>query len=182
MSHQWGRKDTLKKQCQRDFRRGPVLKNPPYNAGDVGSIPGQGTKIPHATGQRSPHATTTELMHLNQRACVRQTTEPICSGACAPQLQRPRTLEPARHNQREKTHTQLERSPHAKTKDPACLNEDPTCQKSLRAANCRAHVPWSLRATTRERKPTRHNQTEAREPRGNILHASTKILRAATKT
>ena len=37
-----------------DFPGGPVVKNPPSNAGDVGSIPGQGTKIPHATGQLSP--------------------------------------------------------------------------------------------------------------------------------
>ena len=39
---------------KRDFPGGPVVKNPPYNAGDTGSIPGQGTKIPHATGQLSP--------------------------------------------------------------------------------------------------------------------------------
>ena len=38
----------------------PVVKNPPSNAGDAGSIPGQGTKIPHAAGQLSPHAATTE--------------------------------------------------------------------------------------------------------------------------
>ena len=48
-----------------DFPGGPVVKNLPYNAGDLGSIPGQGTKIPHATGQLSPRATTTELAHLN---------------------------------------------------------------------------------------------------------------------
>ena len=48
-----------------DFPGGPVVKNPPYNAGDVGSIPGQGTKIPDAAGQVSPSATTTELTHLN---------------------------------------------------------------------------------------------------------------------
>ena len=78
----------------RDFPGGPVVKNPPYSAGDAGSIPGQGTKIPHAAGQLSPHATTTELEHLDD---------------------------------------------------------------SPRAANYRAHVPWSLRATTREKKPTHHN-------------------------
>ena len=33
----------------RDFP-GPVVKNPPCNSGDVGSIPGQGTKILQATG------------------------------------------------------------------------------------------------------------------------------------
>ena len=40
-------------------------KESPYNAGDAGSIPGQGTKIPHAVGQLSPRTTTTELMRLN---------------------------------------------------------------------------------------------------------------------
>ena len=39
------------KRLLRDFPGGPMVKNPPFNAGDVGSIPGQGTKIPHATGQ-----------------------------------------------------------------------------------------------------------------------------------
>ena len=49
----------------RDFPGGPVVKNPPSNAGDVGSIPGRGTKIPHATGQLSPRAATTKPAHLN---------------------------------------------------------------------------------------------------------------------
>ena len=31
-----------------NFPGGPGVKNPPSNAGDTGSIPGQGTKIPHA--------------------------------------------------------------------------------------------------------------------------------------
>ena len=47
------------------FSGGPVVKNPPSNAGDAGSIPGQGTRFPHATGQLSPYAKTPELMHLN---------------------------------------------------------------------------------------------------------------------
>ena len=29
-----------------DFPGGPVVKNPSCNAGDMGSVPGQGTKIP----------------------------------------------------------------------------------------------------------------------------------------
>ena len=33
---------------------GPVVKNLPSNAGDMGSVPGGGTKIPHAVGQLSP--------------------------------------------------------------------------------------------------------------------------------
>ena len=62
----------------RDFHGDPVVKNPPSNAWDVGSIPGQGTKIPHAMGQLSPRATT---------------TEPMYSGARVPQLDKenPRT-------------------------------------------------------------------------------------------
>ena len=40
----------------RDFPGGPVVKNPPSKAGDTGSIPGQGTKIPHAAEQLSPRA------------------------------------------------------------------------------------------------------------------------------
>ena len=49
----------------RDFPGGPVVKDPPSSAGDVGSIPGQGTKIPHALGQLSPCTTTTELVCLS---------------------------------------------------------------------------------------------------------------------
>ena len=42
-----------------DFPGGPLAKNPPFNAGDLGSIPGQGTKIPRAMGQLSLCAVTT---------------------------------------------------------------------------------------------------------------------------
>ena len=48
------------KECNH-FPGGPVVvKNPPGNAQDLGSIPGQGGKIPHATEQLSPCATATE--------------------------------------------------------------------------------------------------------------------------
>ena len=30
-----------------------MVKNPPSNAGDVGSIPGRGAKIPHALGPKN---------------------------------------------------------------------------------------------------------------------------------
>ena len=40
-----------------DFPGGPEIKKVPCNAGDMGSIPGQGTKIPYAMGQLSPCAT-----------------------------------------------------------------------------------------------------------------------------
>ena len=53
-----------KAQC-RDFAGGPAVKNLSCNAGDAGSISGRGTKIPHATGQLTPRATTTEPTRHN---------------------------------------------------------------------------------------------------------------------
>ena len=47
------------KTYKRDFPGGTVVKNPPANAGDTGSIPWSG-KIPHAAEQLSLCATTTE--------------------------------------------------------------------------------------------------------------------------
>ena len=47
-----------------DFPGGSVVKNLPSNAGDMGLIPGQGTKIPYAVRQlMSPY--TLESMHHN---------------------------------------------------------------------------------------------------------------------
>ena len=43
-----------------DFPGGPMLENLYCNTGEVDSIPGPGTKIPHATRQLSPLATTRE--------------------------------------------------------------------------------------------------------------------------
>ena len=54
----------------RDFPGGPVVKNLPSNAGDTSSIPGRGSKIPHAAEQLSPRATTIEPVH--QRSQVQQ--------------------------------------------------------------------------------------------------------------
>ena len=73
---------------------GPVVKNPPSNAGDTGSIPGRGTKILHAAGQLSPRTATTELVHLTG-AHMPQTTEPTRRGACVPQLEK---RKPTHHN------------------------------------------------------------------------------------
>ena len=39
-----------------DFPDGPVVKNPPCNSGDIGSIPGWGPNIPRGA---------TKLMHYN---------------------------------------------------------------------------------------------------------------------
>ena len=51
----------------RDFTGGPVVKNLPCNAGDMGSIPDQGTKIPHAAEQLSSCTTTRKSVPSNER-------------------------------------------------------------------------------------------------------------------
>ena len=61
----------------RDFPGGPVVKNPPSNVGDVSSILGWGTKIPHSTGKLSPCATTTEP--TRSRAHVLQIERSPCT-------------------------------------------------------------------------------------------------------
>ena len=87
-----------------DFPGGPVVKNPPSNAGDTSSIPGWRTKIPHAAGQLSPGATN--------------------YWAHAPQLDSPRATnynsatKPGRHDYR----AHVLWSPRATTKDLVCRN------------------------------------------------------------
>ena len=76
-----------------DFPGGPVVKNRSCKAGDAGLISRPGTKIPHAMGQLSPHAAT---------------TEPTRSGAHASQLERSLCT--------------ATKSPHTTTKDPTCCN------------------------------------------------------------
>ena len=49
----------------RDFPGGPVVKNLPSNPGDMGWIPGRGTKIPHASGQLSLCAAMEDLKYYN---------------------------------------------------------------------------------------------------------------------
>ena len=56
-----------------DVAGSPVVKNPASCAGDMGSIPGQRTKIPHAGGATKP---------------VCRNYEPVCSRAHTPQLER----------------------------------------------------------------------------------------------
>ena len=55
-----------------DFPDGPVAKNPPCNAADSGSIPGQGIKIPHAEQKLSPWATTRESMCRSEKSHMMQ--------------------------------------------------------------------------------------------------------------
>ena len=90
-----------------DFPGGPVVKNLPCNAGDAGLLPGQRTKIPHAAGQLSPHATTTELPRLNWSPRRK--------------LQSPRALEPECHTYR--AHTPWSpRTPQLEKRKSACGN------------------------------------------------------------
>ena len=56
----------------RDFPAGPVVKNLPCNAGDTGSVPGQGTKIPYATGQLSLCVAASEPMSLRAQKLQRR--------------------------------------------------------------------------------------------------------------
>ena len=96
----------------RDFPGGPVVKNLHPNAGDVGSIPGWGTKISRATaGQLSPRTTTTELSRLKERARVLQATEPTCPEACSSQLER------------ENLHATTGEKPARRNEQPARCNE-----------------------------------------------------------
>ena len=44
-----------------------MVKNPPCSAGELGSIPGLGTKIPHAVEKLSPWATNRELVCHSRR-------------------------------------------------------------------------------------------------------------------
>ena len=50
----------------------PVVKNLPCNAGDSGMIPGQGTQVPRAAEQLSPHTTTRASVGRNERSHVLQ--------------------------------------------------------------------------------------------------------------
>ena len=109
-SHDHGLEDLML--LKLDFPGGPVVKNPPFNAGDRGSIPGWGTKISHAAGKLNPYTTATELVHLNETAHVLQTTEPMRSGACMPELER--------------------ENPHAATREkPEPHNEEPVPQRRI---------------------------------------------------
>ena len=54
----------------RDFPGGPVVKNPPWNSGDMCSIPGRGTKIPHASVELIQHAVAKDPAWYN--------VDPVC--------------------------------------------------------------------------------------------------------
>ena len=65
-----------KRHNPRNFPGSPVVKNPPGNAEDVGSVPGRGTKISYTGEQLKAHAlcslgaTTRESLHHSERSHV----------------------------------------------------------------------------------------------------------------
>ena len=66
-----------------DFLDDPVVKNPPCNEGFMGSIPGWGAEIPHATEQLSPHTAMTEAcgsgtQRLQLESLCTATKDPVC--------------------------------------------------------------------------------------------------------
>ena len=90
----------------KDFPGDPVVGSLLPNAGDTGSIPSQGNKIPHSPGQLSLRPGTTESTR---------------SGAHEPQLGSPCAV--TTELTRSGAHVpQPKRSPHTTTKDPACHN------------------------------------------------------------
>ena len=174
----------------RDFSGGPVVKNPPSSAGDVGSIPGWGTKIPHATGQLSPHhnywahAPQLESLHAaNYRAHAPWSPHTTAreEKTCTPQLERsPRTAT---------------KGPTYRNKDPVCCNEepmgaslvtqwlriclpmqgtqvralvweDPTCHGATRPVS---HIYWACASGACAPQQERLQQWEARAPRWRVV-------------
>lgn len=50
-----------------NFPSGSVVRNLPCNAGDLGSIPGRGSKVPHTSEELSLCVATTESTCHNER-------------------------------------------------------------------------------------------------------------------
>ena len=71
---------TRRKNLSLGFLGGSVVKNPPANAGDLGSIPDLG----RAHGPWSNHAPVPQLLSLCSRAQEPQLLKPMCPGTCAP--------------------------------------------------------------------------------------------------
>ena len=60
------------KNASEGFPGGPVVKNPLWNLGNTGSIPGQGTKVPQTTEQLSLSTATSGSVHHNKRSHMLQ--------------------------------------------------------------------------------------------------------------
>ena len=68
----WGAHSTevVAKSLSRDFAGGPVVKTSPSNAGHAGSIPGRGTKIPHASWPKNQNRKQKQCGHKCNMVCL----------------------------------------------------------------------------------------------------------------
>ena len=56
----------------RDFPGGSAVESPPCNVGDLGSIPGQGSRILHESEQLGLYVADTDTKHCNEKSQVTQ--------------------------------------------------------------------------------------------------------------
>ena len=56
----------------RDFAGGSAVESPPCNVGDLGSIPGQGSRILHESEQLGLYVADTDTKHCNEKSQVTQ--------------------------------------------------------------------------------------------------------------
>ena len=76
------------------FPGGSLVKNPPANAGDTGSVPGLGRfHMP-----RSNEASAPQLLSPGPGAQELQLLSPLCSRACALQKEKPPNEKPEHRN------------------------------------------------------------------------------------
>ena len=87
----------------RNFPGGSVVKNPPAKAGDMDSIPGPGTKIPHVSEQLNLCTTTA-------KACMSQSP-------CSATNRSHHNKKPAYHTQRAAPAHRIQRKPVDRNKD-----------------------------------------------------------------
>ena len=80
-------KISFKNVHKQDFPGGPVVKNLPFNAGDVSSIPGQETRIPHTS---EPHVPQLESLCASMKVPTRHNKGPpvkiLCTATKTQQL------------------------------------------------------------------------------------------------
>ena len=84
-----------------DLPGGPVVKNLPYKAGDLGSLSGRGAKTPHAVGHLSLPTATTEAGELWSPCAT--LTEPVSTARESVHSTRPTTLSPCPQLERVRT-------------------------------------------------------------------------------
>ena len=101
-------------------------KNPPYNAGDTSSIPGQGTKIPHDMEQPSPHVTAAEPTCATTREPVHhcERSPPLLRLDAAEQIKKVLTVKRERELIIESSKVTEYKSQHTNTITPLYTNKE----------------------------------------------------------